>query len=78
MPDVSAEGKNGLTVLAVTEGKPAANGGIKKGDIIIAIDGKSVGDIYEYMYRLEVLKSGDTVIVTVMRGDEKIELLIQL
>ncbi len=78
MPDVASEGKNGLTVLGVTEGKPAANGGIKRGDIIIAIDGKSVGEIYEYMYRLEQLKVGDAVVVTVKRGEEKIDLLIQL
>jgi aminopeptidase YwaD len=78
MPDVAAEGKNGLAVLGVTEGKPAANGGIKRGDIIIAIDGKPVEDIYEYMYRLEILKLGDIVVVTVKRGEEKIDLLIQL
>ena len=78
MPDVSAEGKNGLAVLAVTEGKPASNGGIKRGDVIISIDGKTVGDIYEYMYRLEKLKVGDAVVVTVRRGKENIELMIQL
>jgi S1-C subfamily serine protease len=78
MPDVSAEGKNGLAVLAVIKGKPAADGGIKRGDVIIAIDRKTVGDIYEYMYRLEQLKVGDTVLVRVKRGEEIIDLKIQL
>ena len=78
MPDVSAEDKNGLSVLAVTEGKPAVNGGIKRGDVIIAIDYMPVGDIYEYMFRLSKIKPGDAIIVTVKRGEGKLDLLIQL
>jgi hypothetical protein len=78
MPDVSSEGTAGMKVLAVTPGKPAANAGMKKGDIIIAIDGKSVGNIQDYMFRLGQLKSGDISVVTVLRGGAKTELLIQL
>ncbi len=36
---------------------PAAMGGILKGDVIIAIDGNHVGNIYDYMGRLKALKS---------------------
>jgi len=78
MPDVAGGDKNGLNVLAVTEGKPAAAGGMKRGDVIIAIDGKPVGDIYDYMYRLSSLKAGDATVVTVKRGTGELELLIQL
>ncbi len=78
MPDIGAEGKGGVVVLAVTAGKPASLGGIMKGDIIIAMEGKPVEDIYEYMYRLGQFKAGDVIKVTVKRGDEKVDLLIQL
>jgi len=78
MPDVSADDHKGVEVLGVTEGRPASLGGIKKGDVIIAIDGKPVGDIYEYMFRLGHLKAGDAVIVTILRNKEIIDLLVQL
>jgi hypothetical protein len=78
MPDVSGEGTQGMKVLAVTEGKPAANAGMKKGDIIVAIDNKPVGNIQDYMFRLGQIKSGDRVPVSIMRDGNKLDLLVQL
>lgn len=78
MPDVSEEGTAGLKVLAVTPGKPASNGGMKKGDIITAIDNLPVGNIQDYMFRLGKLKPGDRVVVTINRDGSILELLIQL
>ena len=49
MPDMTYDGNEGMPVMFVTEGKPAAVGGIQKGDIIVAIEGKSVGNVYDYM-----------------------------
>lgn len=78
MPDVTGSVKNGLRAELVTPGKPADLGGMKKGDIIISINGKPVKDIEEYMFRLSQLKKGDAVTVEVLRNDKKTELLIQL
>jgi aminopeptidase-like protein len=78
MPDVSGESNEGMKVLAVTEGKPAYHGGMKKGDIITAIDGNRISSVYDYMYRLNNFKAGDKIIVTVTRNGKSIELLIQL
>jgi hypothetical protein len=78
MPDVSGEGNEGLKVLAVTEGKPAALAGMKKGDVITAIDGKPVGNIQDYMFRLGQLKAGDRTMVTIKRNSQKLEILFQL
>jgi hypothetical protein len=78
MPDVSGEGNTGMKVLAVTEGKPASNAGMKKGDIITAIDGKSVGNIQDYMFRLGQIKPGERVLVTILRNGTKLEILVQL
>jgi len=58
MPDVTYDGNDGMPVMFVTEGKPAAIGGIQKGDVILAIEGKSVGNVYDYMSRLDQLKGG--------------------
>jgi len=51
---------------------------MKKGDIITAINGLAVHNIYDYMYRLSKLSAGETVSVEIMRKDTKEVLLIQL
>ncbi|MFC2090984.1 M28 family peptidase, partial [Bacteroidota bacterium] len=78
MPDVMYDGNEGMPVSFVTEGKPAAIGGMKGGDIIIAVDGKRVGNVQDYMERLSELKEGQSVVVTVLRDEKKIELLLKL
>jgi aminopeptidase YwaD len=78
MPDFAGVVKNGLRADFVTPGKPAALGGMQKGDIITFIDGKPVNNIQDYMFRMGQLKHGQTISVEVLRGDKKVVLLIQL
>ncbi len=78
MPDFAGNIKNGLRADFVTPGKPAASGGMKKGDIITAIDAKPVNNIQDYMYRMGQLKHGQTISVEVLRNGKKEVLLIQL
>ena len=78
MPDFAGVVKNGLRADFITPGKPAALGGMQKGDIIQFIDGKPVNNIQDYMFRMGQLKHGQTISVEVMRGDKKVVLLIQL
>jgi hypothetical protein len=78
MPDVTGSIKNGLKVEAVTSGKPGAIGGLKKGDIIVSIEGKAVNNIGDYMFRMGQLKRGQTISVEVMRINKKEVLIIQL
>ncbi len=78
MPDVMYDGSDGMPVSFVTEGKPAAIGGMKGGDIITAVDGKRVGNVQDYMERLGELKEGQSVVVTVDRDGKSLDLLLQL
>jgi hypothetical protein len=78
MPDFAGNIKNGLRADLVTPGKPAALGGMKKGDIITAINGKSINNIQDYMYRMGQLKHGETISVEILRNGKKEVLLIQL
>lgn len=78
MPDIAASDIKGLRASAVTPGKPASRAGMEKGDIIVAIDGKPINDIYEYMHRLGELKSGQITTVEVLRAGEKKVLIVQL
>ena len=78
MPDVASSDTEGLRADAVIEGRPAHNAGMKKGDIIVAMEGKSVNDIYDYMNRLADFKPGQRISVDVMRGNEKVILIVDL
>jgi len=78
MPDVTYDGNRGLPVMFVTEGRPAAIGGILKGDTITAIEGKRVGNVYDYMSRLDQLEEGRVIIVTVKRGEDQMDFYIRL
>ncbi len=78
MPDFAGNVKHGLRADFVTPGRPAALGGMKKGDIITFINGKPVNNIQDYMFRLNQLKHGETISVEVIRDTHKVVLVIQL
>ncbi|MBN2349015.1 MAG: M20/M25/M40 family metallo-hydrolase [Bacteroidales bacterium] len=78
MPDFTNEDIKGLRVDFVSKGKPADLGGMQNGDIIVAMDGQSVNNINDYMYRLSKLSQGQIVAVEVIRNEKKEVLLIQL
>ena len=67
-----------MRIDGVTPGKPASKAGLLKGDIIIAIDGKKVGSIYDYMARMKAYSPGQIISVDVIRGKEKKVFLVTL
>lgn len=78
MPDFAGNIKNGLRADFVTPGKPAALGGMQKGDIIVAINGRAINNIQDYMFRLSKLDYGEIIQVEVLRDNKKELLLIAL
>ncbi len=78
MPDYAGVENSGLRIDGVRNGGPADKAGLQKGDIILAIDGKTIKNIYDYMHRLNQLEKGKTASVDVKRGEEQIILLVQL
>jgi hypothetical protein len=78
MPDFSSTDVEGVRVDFVTKGKAAERGGIKNGDIIKAIDGLAVKNIYDYMYRLSKLSKNQIISVELLRNGKKEVLIIQL
>jgi hypothetical protein len=78
MPDYAGVENSGLRIDGVRKGGPADKGGIQKGDIIVAIDGKPIKNIYDYMHRLNKLEKGKTASVDVVRDGKNVILLVQL
>lgn len=73
MPDYTYSG-NGFRIEQVRPDGTADAAGLQDGDVIIEMDGKRVGDIYDYMGILNTLESGDAISITILRNDEEMEL----
>lgn len=78
VPDFTSSENNGLGVGGVRTDGPAEKAGMLKGDVIVAIDGMEITNIYDYMARLKKLEAGQIITVDVMRSGEKKVLLVQL
>ena len=61
-------------VITPIAGSPAARAGIRSGDVVIAVDGEAVesGGLHDTIRRMRG-RSGSTVLITVLRGDESID-----
>ena len=72
VPDYLYDGK-GMRIDGVTDGKPAANAGLRKGDVVIAIGALPVTDMMGYMKALGQFNKGDNAAVKVLReGKEEV------
>lgn len=78
MPDYAGMDKRGLRIDAVSKDRPAEKGGMKRGDVITAINGKKVGNIYDYMNRLQTLEAGTSISVDIIRDSTEMVLIIGL
>lgn len=78
MPDFATTGIKGVRADAVMPDRPAARAGMKKGDIIVAMEGKPVGDIYEYMNRLADFRVGQRISLEVLRDGVQQILIVEL
>lgn len=69
---------SGYKISGVTEGGPAAKGGMKPGDIIIKFSTKTVNNIYDFMYAMGEFSPGDKVDVVVLRDGKEVTLNLEL
>lgn len=77
LPDYGYDG-TGMKITGVNAEEPAANAGLKAGDIIIKLGGLELDDIYDYMAALNTLEKGETTTITILRNGEEITLELQL
>ena len=68
---VNTAANDGATVVEVPEGSPAAEAGLRKGDQIVAVDGKLVPDGVSLIVAIRSHRPGDTIELTFLRDDEE-------
>jgi serine protease Do len=71
-PDIAASMGSkeikGAIVATITPNGPAAKGGFQQGDVVLALNGKSVEDSRDLTRRVAALPAGASAVFTVMRG----------
>ncbi len=68
----------GALVTDVLDNGPAATAGLKRGDVVMAVDGQSVDDPDGFGYRLATKALGGSTVITVRREGESLKLPLRL
>ena len=69
---------NGVLLRSVYAGGPAANAGLKTGDVIFSVDGQPVNDMQSLNYRIATHKAGDVVKMHVHLGKQASDIAVTL
>jgi S1-C subfamily serine protease len=77
-PDMGYQKDDGVRISSVRPGTPAEKAGLLKGDLIVAFDGVDVRTLQDYATLLFSHKPGDQVVVTVIRGEQTVDLTATL
>ncbi|MBN8623154.1 MAG: M20/M25/M40 family metallo-hydrolase [Flavobacteriales bacterium] len=72
-----ADTKDGLHIDGVSENRPAANAGIKSGDILTKIGKCEVKEVYSYMDCLSKVNSGEELPVSVLRDGKEVVMMVK-
>jgi hypothetical protein len=74
VPDMAAGEVKGVRLSGVRPGSPAEQAGLRAGDVIVELGGKTVKDLYEYTNALYAHQPGEAVMIVVLRDGQRVEL----
>ncbi len=75
IPDYGSE-VDGLRLSGVAAGGPADRAGLRAGDVIVEFAGRRIGNIYDYTYALDTVKTDQPVRVVCLRNGERLEFTV--
>ena len=67
----------GLEIVEVVSGSPAARADVRRGDIVVALDGMPVSSAGDLQRLMTVERIGKTVFLRVLRADGAVDLLVE-
>jgi putative serine protease PepD len=68
----------GAQVVSVSSGTPAANAGLKNGDVVIAVDGQRVDSATALVAQIREMTAGDKTKLTIIRGGSRQDVEVTL
>ena len=68
---------SGVLLSGVLEGGPAAKGGIKPGDVLVAVNGNSTKDVRQLLNQIAQIGPGNEATLKILRKDKELELKVQ-
>jgi serine protease Do len=74
-PDQDAQG---LEVVSVADDGPAADGGVRPGDIVIRLDNKPLNSVVEFEKMVQELPAGKPLPVLIQRGNGRLFLALTI
>src|SRR3990172_5043189 len=70
--------EEGAWVRRVEAGSPAEAAGLRPGDVLVAVDGVPIGRPHDLRTLVSARAPGEVVILTIVRGDQTLEVLATL
>jgi S1-C subfamily serine protease len=74
LPNLEQETSPGVLIAEVAPGSPAEEAGLRRGDILLAVNSQRFNSVSELRQVIRGLQSGEQVNLTVQRGDVQVEL----
>ncbi|HYD77847.1 S1C family serine protease [Ramlibacter sp.] len=76
METFGVKARHGVLVTGVLQSGPAAQAGLRPGDVIVDVNDKPIGNVSELLTSVAALKPGARALFKVQRRDEKLELTV--
>lgn len=76
IPDYAQSDAIGVVISGVSPGGPAEAAGLRAGDTIVEVAGKSIENIYDYTFALDALAVGEPATLTVVRSGRRVTLTV--
>ena len=67
----------GVLLSGVLEGGPASKGGIKPGDVLVAVNGNATKDVRQLLNQIAQIGPGNEATLKILRKDKELELKVQ-
>jgi serine protease DegQ len=74
METFGVKARNGVLITGVLQNGPAAQAGLRPGDVIVEVAGKNIGNVSELLTNVAALKPGTPTVFKVQRRDDAVQL----
>jgi S1-C subfamily serine protease len=76
IPDYAGTDTKGVLLSGVANEGPCDKAGVRAGDVIVGLAGRTIENIYDYTYAIEALKIGQEIEIVVRRNNRDIKLRV--